>query len=133
MSSGSRSRRMATLTFTNGLMTLWGLVKQLGDIPLERIQLKPAPGTATETDLIAALELPRKRLCELVDGVLVEKPMGTKESLLAMLLGHHLWTFVEQRDLGLVVGPDGPLRLGIGLVRIPDVSFISWRRLPKGE
>jgi Uma2 family endonuclease len=124
---------MATATIAAELDTLADLVHRLGDIPLDRIRLKPAPGRATERDLIAAMEAPRKRLCELVDGVLVEKPVGTKEGLLASLLGHYLWSFVEPRDLGLVVGPDGPMRLWIGLVRIPDVSFISWDRLPQGE
>ena len=124
---------MATATIADAPETLADLIQQLGDIPLDRIQLKPAPGTATEHDLIAAMEAPRKRLCELVDGVLVEKPVGTKEGLLAGVIVHYLWTFMERRDLGLVVGPDGPLRLWIGLVRIPDVSFISWDRLPQGE
>ena len=124
---------MATATIAAGPETLAELVERLGDIPLERIQLKPAPGTATEQDLIAALEAPQKHLCELADGVLVEKPVGTKEALLASILGHYLWTFVERRDLGLVVGPDGPFRLWLGLVRIPDVSLILWNRLPRGE
>jgi Uma2 family endonuclease len=113
--------------------TLAQLIEQLGDIPLDRIQLRPAPGLATEQDLIDVLDGPQKLLCELVDGVLVEKPVGTKEALLASLLGHYLWAFVERRDLGLVVGPDGPFRLQLGLVRIPDVSLILWKRLPRGE
>src|SRR5262249_8918228 len=62
--------------------TLADLVDRLGEIPLERIRLHPPPGEATEEDLIAALEAPRKRICELVDGVLVEKPMGTREAIL---------------------------------------------------
>jgi Uma2 family endonuclease len=113
--------------------TLADLVQQLGDIPLERIRAKPAPGTATEKDLLDALEAPRKRICELVDGVLVEKPMGTREALLAALISHFLWAFLERKDLGVVIGADGALRLKLGLVRIPDVSFISWSRLPQGE
>jgi Uma2 family endonuclease len=113
--------------------TLADLVKQLGDIPLERIRLKPAPGTATEEDVVAALDLPRKLLCELVDGVLVEKPVGTKEALLAGVIVHLFWDYLEEQDLGIVIPADGPLRLWIGLVRIPDVSFISWDRLPGGE
>jgi Uma2 family endonuclease len=113
--------------------TLADLVKQLGDIPLERIHLKPAPGTATEKDLLAALEAPRKRICELVDGVLVEKPVSTKEGLLAGLIGKALWNYLDEHDLGIVVPGDSPLRLWLGLVRIPDVSFISWERLPGGE
>src|SRR5579884_3377201 len=113
--------------------TLADLVKQLGDIPLERIRLKPAPGTATEQDLVAALEAPRKRICELVDGVLVEKPVATKEGLLAGLVLQALWNYLDEHDLGVAVPGDSPLRLWPGLVRIPDVSFISWERLPGGE
>jgi len=65
--------------------TLDELVKRLGDIPLSRILVDPAPTTATEGDL---LEASRKhdKLLELVDGVLVEKAMGYRESLLALLL-----------------------------------------------
>jgi Uma2 family endonuclease len=113
--------------------TLADIVEGLGDVPLQRILARPAPGTATEADLIAALEAPRKRICELVDGVLVQKPVGTKEALLGGLILHLLWTHLEENDLGVVVPADGPLRLKIGLVRIPDVSFISWQRLPGGE
>jgi Uma2 family endonuclease len=111
--------------------SLADLVKDLGDIPLERI--RPPPCTAKEKDLIAALEAPRKRICELVDGVLVEKPMGTADGFLGGVIVQLMWNYVEQRDLGIVVPRDAPLRLEIGLVRIPDVSFISWDRMPGGE
>jgi Uma2 family endonuclease len=109
------------------------LVERLGGIPLERIRLRPPPGTAKERDVIAALEAPRKRICELVDGVLVEKPLGAREGLLAAVLIQLLWNHVEAHDLGVVIGADGPFRLWLGLVRIPDVSFVSWERLPGGE
>lgn len=109
------------------------LVKELGDIPLERIRRKPAPGTATEADVIAALEAPRKRICELVDGVLVEKAVGTKEALLSGVIIQLMWNLVEPKDLGVVIPGDGPLRLWLGLVRYPDVSFVSWDRVPGGE
>lgn len=115
------------------LETVADLVRELGGIPLERIRFKPAPGLATEDDVIAALEAPRKRICELVDGVLVEKPMGTREALWAGLIGHLLCKFLEIHDLGIVLGADGTLRLKLGLVRVPDVFFISWARLPEGE
>jgi Uma2 family endonuclease len=109
------------------------LLHQLGDVPLERIRLEAPPGTATEKDVLAAERQPRKHLCELIDGVLVEKVMGTPEALLAIILGRLLGNFVEQEKLGLVLGADGMLRLFPGHVRIPDVSFISWKRLPDGQ
>jgi hypothetical protein len=68
--------------------TLADLLERLGRVPLDRIRSDPPPGTATERDVleIAARE---KRLCELVDGVLVEKPAGYLESLLAVLHSAH--------------------------------------------
>ena len=34
---------------------------------------------------------------------------------------------------GLVTGADGMYRLAKGLVRIPDVAFVSWARIPGGR
>lgn len=110
--------------------TLADLIERLGSIPLDRIRFHPAPGTATEKDVLAR---PNgvKRICELVEGVLVEKPMGYYESRLAAVLIHFIEQFLESSDLGIVLGADGTLRLAPGLVRIPDVAFISWRHFPK--
>lgn len=41
-----------------------------------------------------------------------------------------LSNFVDQQDLGNVASESGAARLMPGLVRIPDVSFIFWDRLP---
>jgi Uma2 family endonuclease len=113
-------------------LTLADVVQRLGSVPLERIPARPAPGTATEADL---LRPPggEKRLYELVDGVLVEKPMGYYESRLAVVLIRFLEAFLEQHDLGIALGPDGTLRLAPGLVRLPDVSFLSWEHFPGRE
>jgi len=108
------------------------LLEQFGPIPAWRIRQYPAPGTATEADVIE-LEAREDRLCELVDGVLVEKTVGFYESYLAMALSHLLRCFLDEHNLGIITGPDGMLRLAPGLVRIPDVSFISWDRLPNRE
>ena len=69
------------------IKTLADLRRRLGGIPLERIWFHPAPGTATEKDVIEAEER-ENRLCELVDGTLVEKAMGFEESRLAIELSH---------------------------------------------
>lgn len=106
--------------------------ERLGGIPLSRIVLNPPPGTATEEDALAAAEAPQKRLCELVDGVLVEKAMGYWESQIAFYLGSLIVNFVVERDLGAVTGSDGTFRLRPGSVRIPDIAFTSWKRL-EGE
>jgi Uma2 family endonuclease len=104
-------------------------LKQLGDIPPHRVRLGPLPGKATERDVLKILDH-ENRLCELVDGTLVEKPMGTLESFLAVDINRWLGNFVEEQDLGALTGPDGTLRLMPGLVRMPDVAFISWKQLP---
>ncbi len=110
-------------------LTLADLLDRFGPIPAERIRTNPAPGTATEQDVID-IEERESRLCELVDGVLVEKTVGIYESNLASRLIYFLNAFVLKLDLGVVTAPDGMMRLAAGLVRIPDVSFISWNQLP---
>jgi Uma2 family endonuclease len=119
-------------TVTTSLPSDWTLAdlhRALGDIPLERIRLHPPPGTATESDVIAIRDR-EERLCELVDGVLVEKTMGWYESQLAVLLAHFLHRYLEKHDLGTVLGADGALKILPAQVRIPDVCFIRWDRLP---
>lgn len=108
------------------------LVERFGAIPLARVRLDPAPGSATEADVVAIHDQ-EDRLYELVDGVLVEKTVGAYESYLAYLLGTLLNQFVMEYKPGIVLGPDGMLRLAPGLVRIPDVSYISFDRLPNRE
>jgi Uma2 family endonuclease len=110
-------------------MTVAELLKKLGGIPAERVLLDPPPGTATEKDVLD-LEQREGRLCELVDGVLVEKAMGLAESFLALEIAFLLRWFLAEHDLGFLAGEAGTLRLWPGLVRIPDVSFISWNQFP---
>ena len=105
-------------------LTLADVLQQLGGISPRRIRFRPAPGTATEEDVIKIRDRER-RLFELVDGVLVEKVMGFWESVLAIELARLLGNFVKRRKLGTLAGEAGMLRLSPGLVRIPDLSFIS--------
>ncbi|MBW3539539.1 MAG: Uma2 family endonuclease [Planctomycetes bacterium] len=109
--------------------TVGELLARLGGVPPHRVRLKPVPGTATEKDVLA-IHAHEKRLYELVDGVLVEKGMGYEESMLALALGSILRNFVKPRKIGLLTGESGMMGLMAGLVRIPDVAFISWDRLP---
>jgi Uma2 family endonuclease len=106
--------------------------ERLGGIPLKRIRMVPPPGTATEDDVLA-IHSRTGRLFELVDGTLVEKVMGYRESRVAIVLGHFLETHLDQNPLGSVAGADGMLRLFPGMVRIPDLSFIRWERFPGGR
>ena len=47
-------------------------------MPLTRIRRVPALGTATEQDVIE-IDAHEDRLCELIDGILVEKTVGAFE------------------------------------------------------
>ena len=104
----------------------------LGGVPLERVIFDPLPGTATEADLLLFVERD-KRLCELIDGTLVEKPVGLIEAAIASNLtvevGHH----VRRNDLGAVSGSDSTLRMASsGHIRLPDFCFFAKARLPSG-
>jgi Uma2 family endonuclease len=56
--------------------------------------------------------------------------MGYNESVLAVAIAAVLRAFVIPRNLGVVSGESGMMRLFAGLVRIPDVAYASWDRLP---
>jgi Uma2 family endonuclease len=112
--------------------TVADLLKRLGDISPSRVLAEPPPGTAVETQVVE-LHDKHNRLFELVDGTLVEKAMGYRESILAGYIVAALTIFNPDRKFGLVTGADGMLRLFAGLVRIPDVAFITWARLPGGR
>jgi hypothetical protein len=105
-------------------LTLADVLRQLGGISPRRIRFRPAPGTATEKDVIKIRDRER-RLYELVDGVLVEKVMGYWESVLTLELAGFLRDFVKSRRVGTIAGEAGMLLLSPGLVRIPDLSFSS--------
>jgi Uma2 family endonuclease len=113
----------------------WDLVRlaeRFGPIPAHRIRTSPPPGLATEDDVIEIHDRER-RLCELVDGVLVEKTMGAYESMIAVEIARLIGNWVRPRKLGAVLGADGLLRLAPGLVRIPDVAFLSMAKFPQGR
>jgi len=112
-----------------GAWTAADLVERFGPIPLYRIRLDPPPGAATERDVIEIHDR-EDRLYELVDGILLEKAVGSYKSYLAGLLVHFLQGFVRKHRLGVVYPPDGMMRIAPDLVRIPDVSFVSFDRLP---
>ncbi len=105
------------------------ILKHLG-VAADRVRAYPPPGKATEKDVIA-IHQRTGRLYELVDGVLVEKIMSFPESALTCDLIKLLGYYLDRNPLGFLTGPDGAVRLMPGLVRIPDISFISWDQLPE--
>lgn len=107
-------------------------IADLGGIPIERIRVIPPPGTATVEDLIRVNDAKAGR-CELVDSTLVEKAMGWSESLVAAVLLRWLGNFVESVNAGILTGADGMTMLFPGVIRGPDVVFVSWQTLPNGR
>lgn len=109
--------------------TMADLQEHLDGIPAHRIRLRPWPGTATVQDVVR-MDDHHDRLCELIDGVLVEKAMGFEESWIAAHLLFLLGQFLQQHPLGIVTGADGLIQLLPHQVRIPDVAYFAWERLP---
>lgn len=116
-----------TTVIARNLADLWD---RLGQVPLERILTLPPPGMATEQDLLEKLDGDDRRICELVDGVLVEKPMGIYESVVALWIVRLMTPYLDEHDPGVLSGADGPFRLAKGLVRLPDVCFVKWEKFP---
>ena len=123
--------RMMPTVVNQGIETaaeLFELIERLGDIPPERVLLRPTPGEATEDDLLDHMSR-TGRICELVDSVLVEKAMGQGESGIAGWIMQRLMAYVDPRDLGYFIPEAGMTRLRPGIVRAPDLSFIRWDRV----
>lgn len=112
--------------------TVADLLRRLGDVPPERVRLEPTPGTATEAD---AIRLGQKddTLYELVDGTLVEKAMGVGESKLGLWLAHRLQSYLDEHDVGELIGPDGLQRILPKVVRAPDLTFCLWANTTSEE
>lgn len=75
------------------------------------------------------LELEKDNV-ELVDGVVVEKPMVQLDhEKLQFWLGRLLGDYVEERDLGIVLGSRTPVEISQFRGRMPDLLFIQKERL----
>jgi len=105
--------------------TIADVQERLGHIPEARILAFPSPGTATIQDMLDDT-VTNGHLCELVDGILVEKTMGFREGAIAVTISFLIRTFLDSHNLGLVAGADSGIRFKLNLVRMPDVSFIRW-------
>jgi Uma2 family endonuclease len=113
------------------IVTAQDLLDSLGGIPASRVLLNPAPGTATEADAIRVNES-RRCICELIDGVLVDKGSGLIDSILSVMMISLLHRFVASRNLGVVTAGNLMLRLFPGMIRMPDGAYTSWDHFPGG-
>jgi len=109
------------------------LLEQLGDVPPQRVRMVPCPGTATELGLLEA-RARGGRVCELIDGTLVEKTLGFYEARVATRVSFHIELHLQKARSGItVVGGDAYMRLFPGRVRVPDVAYVARERLPGGH
>jgi Uma2 family endonuclease len=114
--------------------SLADLVEQLGGISLTRIRRSPAPGIATEEDLLLNNDIARDARCELIDGVLVEKAaMSHFEDLLATILVTELQLYVRRNRIAKVFTNGALYRLVQGNFRIPDVTVCLNDKFPSGR
>jgi len=112
--------------------TVQDLIEHLGGIPAERIRLSPVPGTATEADLIPFIDGPQKWPVELIDGVLVNKAINTRASIMSSWVAHQLGNYGEETELGVVISGTFAFRCGLNTALSPAFSFIPWDNFPGG-
>lgn len=105
------------------------VLRSLGGIPAKRVSVDPPPGTATVRDLIRLWKIEGK-MCELVDGTLVAKPIAYDESNIAGLILTAINNYLAEHPIGMAVGEQGLMKLMPRLVRAPDISFVRWAQIP---
>ena len=80
-----------------------------------------------------ALELPNGDRYEVIDGELKERTMSFPSSAIAVLISSLISAWAKTGHPGTVTGSDGGYTIfpwSPGDVRMPDVSYISKKRLP---
>jgi Uma2 family endonuclease len=113
-------------------LTAEELAARIGAVPLWRVRTDPSPGSATEAD-VERIRRDEDRICELIDGVLVEKAVSDKSAFVAAELIFFLNSFVRPRRIGWVLAPDGYVWLFGRHLRAPDVSFVRRNQRPGGK
>jgi len=91
---------------------------------LEVAEFYPLQGQWTEEDYFALPET--NRYAELSEGRLIVPPHPTnRHQAVVMELAFRLYTFVRERDLGIVRIAPLPVRLWEGKIREPDILFVA--------
>jgi Uma2 family endonuclease len=126
---GGRKIIMATVSKAARYKTIADLLKALGGIAPARVRADPPPGRATEKHLIALNDRKQGNF-ELVDGTLVEKVPGLLKAFLICELIGMIHDYLDVHDLGVLSSSRGTMRILPGIVRSPDVAFVSWAQLP---
>lgn len=136
--SGSIHREPDSMTATriphpSTATTVADILRDLGDIPPNRVRIVPPIGKATLEDLIEANERGDGPVCEWIDGTLVEKAVGQYESWIGAIVLGQFDRYLEERDAGMLLGEAGVLRILPDIGRAGDVTFVAWTSLPGGK
>jgi Uma2 family endonuclease len=110
---------------TRTIPTLATFLRELGDVPPDRIRFTPTPGTATEADLLR-YSAEDGTMYELVNGTLVEKAVGMGETKLEGWIYGHFFQYFEAHPIGQAITGTGMIRFGETSIRGPDVSVYLW-------
>src|ERR1700681_1001055 len=92
--SAEKEDGMSVHTLPKKFEMMNDLLARLGGISPARICLNPPPGKATEKDLIR-LHKKHGRIFELVEGTLVEKPVGIGEAFIAANIVGYLFMYLR--------------------------------------
>jgi len=108
--------------------TLPQFLHWLGDIPADRILMRPPPGMATANDVLRVAR--QGLLCECVAGTLIEKRIGYREASITGAVLAELEPHVAEKGIGVVTGAEGAYRLTNHLVRTPAAAFCASDTFP---
>ena len=122
----------ALMAVATAITRVQDLLDDLGGISPWRVLLKPAPGTATEADLIAVNASGRNSLRAGRRRAWWRREWDTSSRCWPCAISALLHEFVDSRNLGIVTGEAGMVRLFPGMIRVPDVAYASWDRFPGG-
>ena len=88
-------------------------------------------GPATLDDLLQCPKDGRKY--ELVDGKIVVSPAGFHHAEIVIKIAYIIATFLDASPIGRVLGDNLGISFPNGNLRSPDVTFVSYEKLPAGE
>lgn len=99
----------------------------------QRLQGRPLPGVRLNEQEFWAEYGDEEIKAEWVNGeVILMAPISDRHSIINGWLYRLIWEFVEHGNLGVVHGPEFPMRLSSHRrVRIPDVMFVSKAKAAK--
>ncbi len=135
MATTTAPRRKATRpAASRKFATLQDVLDYVGGVPADRVHLFPWPGTATQRDMFHPPTEPKKAICELVDGILVEKAVEYGDSRFTIVLAYKIGVYLEPNSIGCVnAGGSGYIKLKPKRIVAPDLSFIRWEQFPGGR